>query len=223
MVTPVSTILFSEMNPPLELEAEFNRWYDEYHIPLRMAAPGFVSAQRYCDKTTSNYLAVYEMTSPDALSTPEYLRIKSEPSDVTRQMLGAVSGFTRYLGTELGRHSKDHAGTAFVDAAVLYPVFFEVPAERLPEFDAWYKDEHIPLLMQDERWIGARRFDIFDGTPNRFNRLTLHYLSQRSALDSGARKQARATPWRARLAEEAWFKAHYLLFDRLGNRFRGLE
>jgi hypothetical protein len=223
MVARTSSILFSEMNPPPELEAGFNRWYDEHHISVRMAAPGFVSAQRYVDTTARNYLAIYEMTSPEALSTPEYLRIKNQPSDITRQMLGAVSGFTRYLGTELGRHAKDHAGTAFVDAGVLYPVFFEVPADRQPEFDAWYEDEHIALLMQDERWLGVRRLDIFDGAPNRFNRLALHYLSDRSALDSEARKQARATPWRARLAEEPWFKGHYLIFDRWGNRFRGQE
>jgi hypothetical protein len=223
MIARTSSILFSEMSPPPELEPEFNRWYDEHHIPVRMAAPGFVSAQRYRDEATRNYLAVYEMTSPGALSTPEYLRIKNEPSNLTRKMLDAVSGFTRYLGTELGRDSKDHTSASFIDAAVLYPVFFQVPTERQPEFDNWYKDEHIPILMQDERWLGVRRFDIFDGAPNRFNRLALHYLSHRSALDSEARKEARAAPWRARLAEEPWFKGHYLIFDRWGNRFQDQE
>jgi hypothetical protein len=33
-------------------------WYDREHIPLRMAAPGFRSAQRYRDGQTLNYLAV---------------------------------------------------------------------------------------------------------------------------------------------------------------------
>jgi hypothetical protein len=220
MIAP-PTILFSEMNPPAELEAEFNHWYDEHHIPVRMAAPGFVSAQRYRDKTTRNYLAVYEMTSPEALSTPDYLRIKNEPSDTTKKMLGAVSGFTRYLGREIGRHTRDDRAAAFIDAPVLYPVFFDVPKDRQAEFDDWYRAEHIPILMEDERWLGVRRFDIFDGAPHRFNRLALHYLADRSALDSEVRKKARVTEWRDRLAQESWFKGHYLTFDRLGNRFQG--
>jgi hypothetical protein len=219
MLASTPTILFSEMSPPAELDTGFHHWYDEHHIPIRMAAPGFVSAQRYRDEATRNYLAVYEMTSPSALSTPEYLRIKNEPSETTAKMLGAVSGFTRYLGTELGRHARGQ--TAFIDAPVLYPVFFEVPKERQAEFDSWYKDEHIPILMEEERWLGVRRFDIFDGAPNRFNRLALHYLSHRSALDSEARKKARATAWRDRLAQEPWFKGHYSVFDRLGHRFQG--
>ena len=220
MTAPTPTILFSEMTPPPEMEAEFNRWYDEHHIPIRMNAPGFASAQRYRDEAARNYLAVYEMTMPEALSTSEYRRIKNEPSDLTKKMLGAVSGFTRYLGKEIGRHTRDQSAT-FIDAPVLYPVFFEVPEERQAEFDNWYKDEHIPILMEEKRWLGVRRFDIFDGAPNRFNRLALHYLSHRSALDSEVRKKARATPWRARLAQEPWFKGHYLTFDRLGRRFQG--
>jgi hypothetical protein len=35
------------MSPPAHEEAKFNDWYDQEHIPLRVAIPGFVSAQRY--------------------------------------------------------------------------------------------------------------------------------------------------------------------------------
>ncbi len=215
------SILFSEMTPPTDLEPEFNRWYDNEHIPIRMKSPGFVGAQRYRDGDTRNYLAVYELASPAAISTPSYDRIKKQPSETTRKMLGAVSGFTRYLGRQLTSRSRSGTDESFINAAVLYPVFFEVPADRTADFDAWNEEDHLPILMEDERWLGVRRFEIFDGAPQAYNRVSLHYLADRSALDSPARAKARATDWRARLASEPWFKGTYLLFDRLGERFRG--
>jgi hypothetical protein len=210
-------ILFSEMTPPPEREADFNAWYDEEHIPLRMRVAGFVSAQRYRDGATQNYLAVYEMTSGDALTTPDYVKLKTEPSPRTRDMLASVSGFTRYLANPLQPAEID----GFIDAPVLYAVLFDVPPPRLQAFDAWYDGEHAPMLLEDPRWLGVRRFTIFDGAPAPFNRLALHYLSNRDVLDSDARKRARATPQRARLAQEPWFKGRYAIFDRLGSRFRG--
>ncbi len=215
----VPTILFSEMTPPQGREDRFNRWYNEHHIPLRVAAPGFTSAQRYRDGNERNYLAVYEMSSPDVLQTSEYKEIKGKPSAETKEMLGAVTGFTRYLAKEIS--SRANGDNDFIDSPVLYPVFFYVPAERQSDFDSWYDQDHIPILMQDSRWLGVRRFEIYDGEPGQYNRLALHYIADRSVLESDARKRARETPWRNRLAEEPWFKGHYLVFDRLGDRFRG--
>lgn len=210
------TILFSEMTPPPDQEIAFNEWYDREHIPLRMAAPGFCSAQRYRDGKTANYLAVYEMDTPDALATAEYGRIKNQPSDTTRAMLGSVSGFSRYIGRTIGTHAL--SGADLPSASVLYAVFFEVPPARVTEFDSWYAEDHVPLLLEDSRWIGTRRFEIIDGAPHHYNRLALHYLADRLVLDSEARAKARATPWRARLAQEPWFQGKYLVFDKIGAR-----
>jgi hypothetical protein len=215
-------ILFSEMTPPLGRELEFNAWYDEEHIPLRMRVKGFNSAQRYRDGETQNYLAVYEMASDDALATPDYQKLKGSPSERTRDMLASVTGFTRYLGHPLAPALKTADVDSFIDAPILYAVLFNVPAERLPAFETWYEGEHVPMLMEDKRWLGVRRFDIFDGAPVPFNRLALHYLATRDVLDSEARQRARATRQRARLAEEPWFKGRYAIFDRLGSRFRGV-
>jgi hypothetical protein len=211
------TVLFSEMTPPAEMENDFNAWYDQEHIPLRMGAPGFRSAQRYRADDSRNYLAVYEMGSPDALRTPEYSVIKNQPSETTRSMLGAVSGFTRYIGTEIGSVASTDQGE-MLNAPTLYAVFFAVPTERQADFDAWYATDHVPILMEETRWLGVRRFEIVDGAPENFNRMALHYLADKSALESDARRKARATPWRAKLAEEPWFKGRYLIFSRLGQR-----
>ncbi|RAI44872.1 hypothetical protein CH341_06890 [Rhodoplanes roseus] len=204
------------MTPPEELEETFNEWYDGEHIPVRMGAPGFLSAQRYRDGASRNYLAVYEMDGPEALATPEYGAIKGRPSELTRSILGAVSGFTRYIGRTISEAGQ--VGDTLLEAPVLYAVFFSVPQDRCAAFDAWYDQDHAPLLLSDERWLGIRRFDVVDGAPQSFNRLALHYLADRAVMESDARRKARETPWRARLAAEPWFKGHYVIFDRLGPR-----
>ncbi|QHE84009.1 DUF4286 family protein [Hydrogenophaga sp. BPS33] len=211
-------ILFSEMTPPALEEASFNHWYDEEHIPLRMAVPGFRSAQRYRSLQDASYLAVYEMDSLETLNTPAYQQVKGQPSALSRHMLGSVSGFTRYLCDTIWQATAPHANAQSLDAAVLYPVFFKVPEAHEDDFNAWYEQDHVPLLFENTDWLMCRRFRIRDGEPGAWTHLALHYLAHESALDSPERERARATPWRTRLSKEAWFKAHYLLFKRQGAR-----
>jgi hypothetical protein len=213
------TVLFSEMSPPRELENEFNTWYDREHIPLRMTVPGFVSAQRYlAEDDQRNYLAVYEMSESSNLKSPEYLKIKNEPSDLTKKMLGSVSGFTRYIGNLLGEDWQTDMHQKLDEMHYIYAVFFTVPDDEKNEFDAWYSQDHVPILLECSDWIGTRRFEVIDGDPQKYNRMALHYLKTISALDSPARAKARTTPWRDRLAVKPWFKGHYLVFKACRSR-----
>ena len=211
-------ILFSEMIPPPGEDAQFNAWYDEDHIPVRMAAPGFVSGQRYRRTDGPEYLAVYEVDALSAFSTPEYGKIKASPTDLTRHMLSHVSGFTRYLGEEVDVVRQPEGET--LDAPILYAVWGNVPEQHLEEFDAWYAQDHIPILMQTPDWRMVRRFHITGGEPVAYNRLALHYLADVRALESPERARARATEWRRRLGSEPWFKLTYSVFERLGDRQR---
>jgi hypothetical protein len=213
------TILFSEMTPPPELEEAFNAWYDDEHIPLRMAVPGFLGAQRYCRKEDGKYLAVYDMESAAILGTAAYLEVKDNPSDLTRRMLSSVSGFSRYIGNHIGTQRRDDIDGDGMEAPVLYAVFFNVPEDRHGDFNEWYEVDHVPALLQSKDWLMCRRFAVTLGEPWDVTHLALHYLGSAAALDSEERKAARSTEWRARLAKEPWFKAEYLLFQRLGRRF----
>ena len=216
-------ILFSEMTPPSGRESEFNAWYDEEHIPLRMGVAGFYGAQRYRETTPGQgapggYLAVYDTADADVFRSAAYGEVKGRPSALTKDMLSSVSGFTRYLANELDRVAQP--GLAHPEQVpVLYAVWFEVPTERLADFDDWYARDHIPLLMQSTDWGMVRRFHVVDGDPPQGNRLALHYLKDVAALDSDARAKARATPWRTRISAEPWFKARYQVFTAQGPRF----
>lgn len=211
-----NAVLFSEMTPDASWEDDFNDWYDHEHIPLRTDVAGFVSAQRYVVPNTRNYLAVYEMASSAVLRTPEYQAVKNNPSERTRRMLAGVAGFTRYIGEQIGDYRS--SATEGLDAPYLYTVFFEVPAERENDFNDWYVKDHIPLLMECEQWRMVRRFRIADGEPKPWTHLALHYIADPGALESPARERARASKWRARLAEEKWFKPQYSVYRRFCSR-----
>lgn len=208
-------VLFSEMTPDPEWESDFNNWYDEEHIPLRMAVPGFAGAQRY-KRNERDYLAVYDMDATDVLTSPAYTEVKDNPSEQTAWMLKSVSNFTRYIGRPINTQFNTEN---FVEAPVLYPVFFTVPEDRLSEFDDWYNQDHVPTLLETPDWLGCRRFAIESGGPENFNRLALHYLSDERALASDARDKARKSEWRDRLSQEDWFKGTYMVFGRHGKRF----
>jgi hypothetical protein len=69
-----------------EVEADWNKWYDEVHLPDALACPGVLSGRRYAsigdvssidrgERTTSAakiYTTVYELAGPEALETPEF-------------------------------------------------------------------------------------------------------------------------------------------------------
>lgn len=208
-------VLFSEMRPEAAWEDEFNTWYDTEHIPVRMAAPGFIGARRYRATESDDYLVVYEMASMAALATPEYDRIKNQPSELTRRMLGGVHGFTRYLGETLAAAGGAQADA--LDAPLLFAAMFDVPPAELADFDAWYEQDHVPLLLECSDWLMVRRFHLTAGEPRPFNRLALHYLASEQALSSPARARARETPWRERMAGRDWFgKGRYAVFRRVG-------
>lgn len=44
-------------------EDDFNRWYDEVHVPEVLEVPGFVSARRF--RSGDDYLAIYELEGDD--------------------------------------------------------------------------------------------------------------------------------------------------------------
>ena len=54
-------------NPTEGNEEEYNRWYDEQHVPDVCNVPGFVSAERFelHGDGTHNYLAIYNIETDD--------------------------------------------------------------------------------------------------------------------------------------------------------------
>ena len=71
---------------PAGKEEEFNRWYNEEHLPERMAIPGFLSGARYeAVKGGPKHLAYYELESAEILQSPAYKKVQANPTEWTKR------------------------------------------------------------------------------------------------------------------------------------------
>jgi hypothetical protein len=66
-------LFMTDVNPALE--EEFRRWYEEEHLPERMAVPGVINARRFrcVEGPGPRYLALYDLESPAILQSQPYL------------------------------------------------------------------------------------------------------------------------------------------------------
>jgi hypothetical protein len=77
-------------NPVAGKEDEYNRWYNEQHIPDVLNVPGFVAAQRFrlADAQMApgpikhKYLALYEIETDDLAAALKDLRSRTGTADM---------------------------------------------------------------------------------------------------------------------------------------------
>jgi hypothetical protein len=76
-------------NPTAGKEAEYNKWYNEQHIPDVLNVPSFVAAQRFrlaeaqmSDTNPHRYLALYEIETDDLPSALKELKARVGTADM---------------------------------------------------------------------------------------------------------------------------------------------
>ena len=95
-------LVYTDIDP--KFDEEFNAWYNTEHLGELLSLPGFLDAARYvAEKGGPKYLAVYELTSADALKTAEFQKWRANPSPWSRRISPTVIGknFTRILGQQI--------------------------------------------------------------------------------------------------------------------------
>src|SRR5438552_14770744 len=93
-------LVYTDIDP--KFEEEFNAWYNTEHLGELLSLPGFLEAARYvAEKGGPKYLAVYELTSADAMKTAEFQKWRANPSPWSRRMSPTVIGknLTRIVNT----------------------------------------------------------------------------------------------------------------------------
>lgn len=84
-----------------EHEQEFNEWYENEHLPERSACKGFLTGRRFVAlEGGPRYLALYDLDSPGALTSEEYMKI-APPSEWTRSINGKIKNVVRNVYVEL--------------------------------------------------------------------------------------------------------------------------
>lgn len=101
MTTQAGAVMTMMVTVAPEDEQEFNRWYDEEHIPELLRIPGFRSARRLRSAIEAHsYLTLYELDDASVLTSPAFLAWK-EQSVSSKIMLEKMLTVTRGVYREM--------------------------------------------------------------------------------------------------------------------------
>lgn len=96
-------LLLATMEPPADIEEEFQDWYDSEHFPERQNCPGFLTANRFvCIDGWPRYLAMYDLEDVEVLRGEGYRRIAhAKYSAWTHRIMSKVWGQYRAEGVQV--------------------------------------------------------------------------------------------------------------------------
>ena len=163
-----AALLFVLVDVDVEHDAEFNRWYDEEHLPERLSAPGFLDAARYvATKGGPRYLAVYELESAEAMQTAEYRRQSENPTEWSKRMSPTVIGrsFVRNVYSQIypGQSDSDTLGRGMAPALQIGRM--EVPQELEAKYNDYYDNVRTPGNLRIPGCLFVRRYHAVEGSP----------------------------------------------------------
>ena len=111
-----STIMVVMMEVDPEHEDEFNRWYDDEHLPERLEIPGYISARRFKleeGEGVLTYLCIWELEDGSPLQSDEYKAQQLRPSELRdrahRHIKQRMRGLYKQIYPPVGAF-EDHSG-----------------------------------------------------------------------------------------------------------------
>ena len=155
-------LVYTDIDP--KYEEEFNAWYNTEHLPDLLRLPGFLDGARYvAEKGGPKYLAVYELTSAEALKSAEFQKVRANPTPWSRRVSPTAIGknVARILGQQLFPASVEMPERGMASALQIGRM--SVPESADPEWNAWYNGEYIPGYRQVSGVIYARRYRVIEG------------------------------------------------------------
>lgn len=190
-------LLFVMMDIASEYDEEFNRWYNEEHLPERRSCAGFLSAKRYeAVEGSPKYLASYDLKGVDVLESPSYRALTAEISPWTKRIGSLLQAHARNVYVEqTPEYLMDTFATreAIDKAAGLLAVLADVEPEHENELTGWYNEEHLRERMMCPGFLRARRFEAVVGEPQF---LALYDLEDVGALETPEYRSHRDAPTR---------------------------
>ena len=186
-------MVLSEPNPEQDISA-FHRWYDDEHVPARVALPQVQTAVRLRaeDGEKPSWLAAYDLQL-EVLYTPRYRRLREQRSVRERQIISGLRTLDRRVYESLEEFGAPAVGPSVVWIAVSVTI----PAEHEHDLATWYREEHVPRLHAMPGWRRTRRFRLREGHAPRL--LALHELDDVAPLGDPRYVAAKSTPWRTRV------------------------
>ncbi len=207
-------VVTTEVEPAWE--DEYNRWQAEEYVPGMLRIGGFLSAERYVAVVGGpKYMTYFQMATSNlshclqaelAKGTARALAVgrHSQSDTAVYEQIFPKEGVVK--GAEWGE-----GNTA--SGSVLLNRFNVLPQDDA-EFNAWYNEEHLPMLAAVAGSISNRRFKAREGT-----RLYLarYDLASPDVPSTEAWRAIVATPWTQKMSK-VWRDPWRTLFTPLGDQ-----
>jgi hypothetical protein len=110
------TIMVVMMEVDPKHEEEFNRWYNEEHLPERLSIPGYISARRFKLEEGNGvlkYLCIWELEDATPLHSEEHRAQQRRPSPLRDAAHSHITqrarGLYQQIYPEAGAF-EDHSG-----------------------------------------------------------------------------------------------------------------
>jgi hypothetical protein len=90
--------LWNDVDPALD--AQYNDWHANEHVPERLTVPGILWGLRYGRPSTPGaprYLTLYGLRDVNVLETEPYQRLLREPTPMSRTMRPALQNVSRWV------------------------------------------------------------------------------------------------------------------------------
>ena len=182
-------LVYSDVAP--EHDDEYNRWYNEEHIPERLSIPGVLDAARYeAVQGGPKYLACYELDSHEAWYSDGWQKWLKDPTEWSRRMSPSVIG-TAYIRNLYRRVHPEKLAAETAEAG-MSPVILvgrmSVPDELDAKFNDAYNNERLPLCLSIPATSGpgvSRQSWVNRSTP-RYTRWSLWRWRRAKAGPTGA-------------------------------------
>jgi hypothetical protein len=154
-------LVYTDLGDP-SLEADFNDWYSNEHIPDLLKLQGFLDAARYQAVSGGpKYLAAYEVESSDTIYSDAFVnRVRSE-RDNTYSPTVIGKNFTRIVGQQFYPTELENVDRSM--APVLQIGRMSVAEEREDEWNKWYNGTYVPGYRTVPGVIYARRYRVVEG------------------------------------------------------------
>lgn len=96
-------VMIAMFDVPDSIDAEFNKWYEEEHIPEKVGrVPGFLAARRYKSLDgRPGYLCIYELEDISVVDDPTYQANYRSGTDTTQRMKAKAKTFYRNVYVQI--------------------------------------------------------------------------------------------------------------------------
>jgi hypothetical protein len=162
------------------VDDEFNRWYDEDHLPRSLACPGFLAGARYrsSDDKDRQYLSLYVVESEETMATPELAAIRgfehlTPHVRYDRRIFRPASGTVIRTPSERSDLAP-HPAIGVTRASVA--------ADHDDEFNRWYEDRHLPQTISCPGFRAGTRYVTSDGLEKSY--LALYVIDSEDAFET---------------------------------------